>query len=145
MKNTGDKHKELSDTIMEFLNQPIFAQRLKTIEELTGIPSTTLSKTNTGRLIPKKHIFSLIGFLAPYGFKLYGYSLSMDEQGNLFGQKITDQVKSYELIKFRDDRTEEREITPSDLEEDRPENYESSSFCDLYRVERMIWTCYEDL
>lgn len=144
MKIITEKDKELSAIILEFLQDPILSKSL--IEKSVGIPQGTFNRAQRTGVIPSQHIYPIICFLANYGFKLYGYSLWVDERGNLHGDKQGDVIRTMEVLHFKDGKTFERdtdEVTV--LEEEMPDDYVASSFYKVIGTESVFWTNYSDL
>lgn len=98
MKRKGlTMQEKYSNIIVEFLKaHPLIPTQ--SLEQALGIPDTTISKAVHGdRLIPTKHIFPILCFLAEYGIEIDGYALSYDDQiDSLFGRKFIENVKTIE-------------------------------------------------
>jgi predicted transcriptional regulator len=86
-----------SNIITEFLKSRYLIS-VNALEHALNIPQSTIGKALQGeRLIPEKHIFPIICFLAEYGLKIDGYDLSYDESnGTLFGRTWVETVSTEE-------------------------------------------------
>jgi hypothetical protein len=92
------KQEKYSNIITDFLKSHSLIS-VKALEEALKIPQSTIWKAVQGeRLIPEKHIFPLICFLANYGLKIDGYDLSYDDSdGILFGRQSIETVDDEEI------------------------------------------------
>jgi hypothetical protein len=77
-----------SNIITDFLKSHSLIS-VKALEEALKIPQSTIWKAVQGeRLIPEKHIFPLICFLADYGLRIDGHTLEYDHSdGTIIGRK----------------------------------------------------------
>ena len=68
----------LSSVIVDFFaSHPAIS--VNHVETEIGLPAGTLRQAVGGyRLIPEKHIWSVITYLIPYGFTIWGYTLTYD-------------------------------------------------------------------
>jgi hypothetical protein len=79
-----------------FRSHPAVAPTI--VEKELGLPNGTIRQAlATGRLIPAKHIYSIVCYLADYGLQIDGYSLIHDEvDDTLSGRKWIRNVKTSE-------------------------------------------------
>lgn len=87
-----------SNVITEFLRtHPAISSNR--IEEELNLPQSTIGQAlNGGRLIPVKHIFPLLCYLARYGLELDGYQLNYDPaDGLLTGRKWVENKEVIEV------------------------------------------------
>lgn len=83
--------------ILDFLNSHSLIS-VKGIEETLNIPQSTIGQATNGRLIPEKHIYPLICFLADYGLKIDGYDLIYDAvDDTLTGRKWIENLETIEI------------------------------------------------
>lgn len=88
--------KKYSNIITDFLStHPAIS--MNRVEEDLGVPQSTLFKAKGDRLIPTKHIYPLLCYLAGYGLKIDGYDLSYDPADDtLTGRRWVDNVDTIE-------------------------------------------------
>ncbi len=69
-----------------------------TVEKELDLPSTTIRQALAGaQLIPVKHLYPIICYLAGYGLQIDGYSLSYDAADNtLSGRKWVENMETVE-------------------------------------------------
>lgn len=85
--------KKYSDIILNFFAEhPAIA--VNKVERFLNLPSSTLRRAKD-RGIPAKHIFSILFYLADYGLKIDGYTVTADpSDGGLFFRKWLENVES---------------------------------------------------
>lgn len=97
-----------SDQIISFLeSHPAIS--VNRVEKDLKIPRSTLVLNRAKeRGIPKKHIFPLICYLADYGLKINGYTLTYDKAiDSIFGRKFVsvedfnEEENSYTVKEYR--------------------------------------------
>lgn len=91
------KEGDISEQIADFLKtHPLLS--LNALEKELSIPQGSLSRAIVNEtVIPPKHHWGLIKALASYGFKYDGFSLEVDEVGNIFGYKRGSLVRTKEI------------------------------------------------
>lgn len=144
MRTISEKQKFWSDTIVEFLRENKYIS-VNAIETENSIPVGTISRALNGKAyIPAKYIYTLLCILAPYGFKWMGYSFTLDKDTyTLIGHRIGDMEKVVEVFHFPDGTSKEVEVR--DGEDVYIEGATSSSFYYLHKVDKVIFSYFDDL
>lgn len=144
MRTISEKQKFWSDTIVEFLIKNKYIS-INAIETENNIPIGTISRALNGKAyIPAKYIYPLLCILAQYGFKWMGYSFTFDKDTcTLIGQRIGELEKVVEVFQFPDGS--EKEVEVRDGEDVYIEGATSSSFYYLHKVDKVMFSDYDDL
>lgn len=87
--------KKYSDIIIKFLkSHPLISA--KGLEEVLEMPQSTIGQALSGvRLIPVKHIYNIVCYLAAYGLEIDGYLLTYNQEDNtITGRKWVKNMKN---------------------------------------------------
>lgn len=96
MKIITEKDRVLSESILQFIDTPLF--NIRRLEELCDVPKNTISsRALTTRLIPSQHLFKMVKFLAGYGFQMNGYDLKVVDD-RLVAEKVIESKTNNGLV-----------------------------------------------